>query len=127
MLTLAQKMEFKYSKSQAGLGKLQQVTDSIGNNLKIQRDYSDKVQFLENSYGQKYSTKLDNFGQLESVQISARKEVKFEYGNGNDFLLTSTSVSSGLLSITINISNQSSGILILQASCLLLPTQTRAD
>ena len=98
MLTSEQKFEFKYSKT-LGFGKLQQVTDSIGNSLKIQRDYSDKVQFLENSYGQKYSVKLNLLGQLQSFQISQRKEVKFDYTNSQDnhLLLSSSSVSSGLL------------------------------
>ena len=91
--TGATKQEFEYSKS-LGFGKLLKVSDSIGNKILLQRDYTHRVQFLENTFGQKYSTKINPLGKLESVQISSRKEVKFAY-NQNDFLLKSVSVTSG--------------------------------
>ena len=91
--TGATKQEFEYSKS-LGFGKLLKVSDTIGNKLLLQRDYTHTVQFLENTFGQKYSTKMNSLGKLESVQISSRKEVKFAY-NQNDFLLKSVSVTSG--------------------------------
>ena len=95
LLTGATKHEFEYSKS-LGFGKLLKVGDAIGNKLLLQRDYSHRVQFIENTFGQKYSTKMNNLGKLESVQISQRREIKFEY-NENDFLLKSVSVTSGQL------------------------------
>ena len=85
--------EFEYSKS-LGFGKLLKVTDAIGNKLLLQRDYSHKVQFIENTFGQKYSTRMNSLGKLERVQISQRKEVKFKY-NENGFLLESIGVTSG--------------------------------
>ena len=91
--TGATKQEFEYSKS-LGFGKLLKVSDAIGNKFLLQRDYSHRVQFLENTFGQKYNTKLNSLGKLESVQISSRREVKFAY-NQNDFLLKSVSVTSG--------------------------------
>ena len=93
LLTGATKHEFEYSKS-LGFGKLLKVGDAMGNKLLLQRDYSHRVQFIENTFGQKFSTKMNNLGKLESVQISQRKEVKFEYKE-NDFLLKSVSVTSG--------------------------------
>ena len=91
--TGATKHEFEYSKS-LGFGKLLKVTDAIGNKLLLQRDYSHKVQFIENTFGQKYSTRMNSLGKLERVQISQRKEVKFKY-NENSFLLESIAVTSG--------------------------------
>ena len=93
LLTGATKHEFEYSKS-LGFGKLLKVGDAMGNKLLLQRDYSHRVQFIENTFGQKYSTKMNNLGKLESIQISRRKEVKFAYKE-NDFLLKSVSVTSG--------------------------------
>ena len=91
--TGATKHQFEYSKS-LGFGKLLKVSDAIGNKLMLQRDYTHRVQFIENTFGQKYSTKMNNMAKLERMQISQRKEVKFEY-NENDFLLESVSVTSG--------------------------------
>ena len=91
--TGATKQEFEYSKS-LGFGKLLKISDAIGNKILLQRDYSHRVQFLENTFGQKYNTKMNSLGKLESVQISSRREVKFAY-NENDFLLKSVSVTSG--------------------------------
>ena len=61
LLTGATKHEFEYSKS-LGFGKLLKVGDAIGNKLLLQRDYSHRVQFIENTFGQKYSTKMNNLG-----------------------------------------------------------------
>ena len=91
--TGATKQEFEYSQS-LGFGKLLKVSDTLGNKILLQRDYAHRVQFLENTFGQKYSTKMNSLGKLESLQISSRKEVKFAYSQ-NDFLLKSVSVTSG--------------------------------
>ena len=91
--TGAARHEFEYSKA-LGFGKLLKISDAIGNKLLLQRDYTHRVQFIENTFGQKYSTKMNSLGKLERVQISQRKEVRFEYSE-NDFLLESVSVTSG--------------------------------
>ena len=93
METGATKYQFEYSKS-SGFGKLLKVSDTIGNKILLQRDYTHRVQLIENTFGQKYSTKMNSLGRLESFQITKRKEVKFEY-NENDFLLISLSISTG--------------------------------
>lgn len=87
------KYSFEYSKS-SGFGKLLKVSDSMGNKILLQRDYTHQVQVIENTFGQKYSTKMNSFGKLQSFQITKRKEVKFEYRQ-NDFLLESVSFSNG--------------------------------
>merc|ERR1719336_18166 len=94
LLTGATRHVFEYSKS-LGIGKLLKVTDAIGNKLLLHRDYSQRVQFIENTFGQKYSTKLNSLGQLESVQVGQRKEARLEYNLPDDFLLKSVSMTTG--------------------------------
>ena len=91
--TGARKYSFEYSKS-SGFGKLLKVSDSVGNKILLQRDYTHRVQVIENTFGQKYSTKMNSLGKLHSFQITKRKEVKFEYSQ-NDFQLESVSYSTG--------------------------------
>ena len=91
--TGATKYSFEYSKS-SGFGKLLKVSDSMGNKILLQRDYTHQVQVIENTFGQKYSTKMNSLGKLQSFQITKRKEVKFKYRK-NDFLLESVSFSNG--------------------------------
>ena len=62
----------------------------------MQRDYTHRVQLIENSFGQKYSTKMNSLGKLVSIQTGQRQEVRFGYSK-NDFLLTSVSSTSGSL------------------------------
>ena len=62
----------------------------------LQRDYTHRVQLIENSFGQKYSTKMNSLGKLVSIQTGQRQEVRFGYSK-NDFLLTSMSSTSGSL------------------------------
>ena len=62
----------------------------------MQRDYTHRVQLIENSFGQKYSTKMNSLGKLVSIQTGQRQEVRFGYSK-NDFLLTSMSSTSGSL------------------------------
>ena len=75
-------------------GKLLKVSDSMGNKILLQRDYTHQVQVIENTFGQKYSTKMNSLGKLHSFQITKRKEVKFNYRK-NDFLLESVAFSNG--------------------------------
>ena len=105
------KYEFEYSKA-AGFGKLLAVQDGLGNKVTyfdimtrddmivaqvlLQRDYTHRVQLIENSFGQKFSTKINSLGKLESIQTGQRQEVRFGYSK-NDFLLTSVSSTSGSL------------------------------
>ena len=91
--TQATTYSFEYSKS-SGFGKLLKVSDSTGNKILLQRDYTHQVQVIENTFGQKYSTKMNSLGKLQSFQITKRQEVKFEY-KGNDFLLETVSYSNG--------------------------------
>ena len=91
--TGATKYSFEYSKS-SGFGKLLKVSDSMGNKILLQRDYTHQVQVIENTFGQKYSTKMNSLGKLHSFQITKRKEVKFNYRK-NDFLLESVAFSNG--------------------------------
>ena len=91
--TGATKYSFEYSKS-SGFGKLLKVSDSMGNKILLQRDYTHQVQVIENTFGQKYSTKMNSLGKLQSFQITKREEVKFNYRK-NDFLLESVAFSNG--------------------------------
>lgn len=65
METGAKLYTFVYTKNTA-LGKLSDVTDSIGNSISLQRDYTGKVKTISNTLGQKFDILLTPMGHLEA-------------------------------------------------------------
>ena len=64
---------FTYSKN-TNLGRLAIVSDPLGNKIALNRDYTNRVQTIENTFGQKYNVKLTNLGHLESIELTADEE-----------------------------------------------------
>ena len=64
---------FTYSKNTV-LGRLAVVSDALGNKIALNRDYTNRVQSIDNTFGQKHTLKLTTLGHLESVQLSGDEE-----------------------------------------------------
>jgi hypothetical protein len=80
--------KFAYSKNTV-FGRLTVVLDGLGNKLTLQRDYTNRVQSVENTLGQKHSVTLSRFGNL----LSFGDRVKMEYLDDLSGLLLSKSYS----------------------------------
>jgi hypothetical protein len=66
-ITLGQAVfTFTYSKNTV-LGRLAIVSDPLGNKIALNRDYTNRVQSIENTLGQKFNVKLTNLGHLVSM------------------------------------------------------------
>ncbi len=83
---------FSYSKNTV-FGRLTVASDALGNKVSLHRDYSGRVQSMENTYGQKRSVTLSRLGRLEAIETDAAGgKVRFHYDEAGGLL---TSVSSG--------------------------------
>ena len=84
---------FSYSKNTV-FGRLTRVTDSLGNKLTLQRDYTNRVQSVENTFGQKHSVRLSRFGDLAAFRSGEKSVVTMSY-HANSGLLKSKSLTNG--------------------------------
>ena len=79
---------FVYTKNTA-LGKLSEIADALGNKVMLQRDYTNRVKSIENTYRQKFSVTLSRLKYL-----TAFGTIELEY-QGNTGLLTSKRLADG--------------------------------
>ena len=73
--------EFAYSKNTA-FGKLSRVSDGLGNKLHFKRDYTNRVQNIEDILGHKFGVRLSLMGHLEGLETApsgAGEEVRLSY------------------------------------------------
>ena len=80
---------FVYSKNTV-YGRLTVITDALGNKIGLQRDYTNRVQSIENTYGQKFAIKLSRFKHLEEFQVDARNTVQLKYRDNSGLLESKT-------------------------------------
>ena len=64
---------FTYSKNTV-LGRLAVITDPLGSKIALNRDYTNRVQSIENTFGQKFNVKLTNLGHLDSMELMSNDE-----------------------------------------------------
>ena len=55
------------------------VHDGLGNKLSLQRDYTNRVQSIENALGQKHKVQLSRFGNLLALEPVGGVPVRLEY------------------------------------------------
>ena len=55
------------------------VHDGLGNKLSLQRDYTNRVQSIENALGQKHAVALSRFGNLLALEPVGGVPVRLEY------------------------------------------------
>ena len=55
------------------------VQDGLGNKLTLQRDYTNRVQSIENALGQKHAVALSRFGNLLALEPVGGVPVGLEY------------------------------------------------
>ena len=53
--------------------------DGLGNKLSLQRDYTNRVQSIENALGQKHAVALSRFGNLLALEPVGGVPVRLEY------------------------------------------------
>ena len=90
---------FTYSKNTV-LGRLAIVSDSLGNKIAIHRDYTNKVQSIENTFGKKYILQLTTLGHLKSMQLfgnegATAKTIELGYEDDSSGLLISKHLNNG--------------------------------
>ena len=73
--------QFEYTKNTA-FGLLSSVTDSLGNKITLQRDYTNRVKSIENTLGQKFIVGLSRLGFLESFRVDEKNAIRFSYDSG---------------------------------------------
>ncbi len=78
METGSQIYSFSYSKNTV-FGKLTVASDVLGNKISLQRDYSGRVQSLENTYGEKRKVELTRLGRLKSIEMDSNNKIDFDY------------------------------------------------
>ena len=76
---------FVYSKNTV-FGRLSRAMDGLGNKLNFKRDYTNRVQSIENTLGQKFSVRLSILGHLEGLELS-HGEVRLNYNEETGLLL----------------------------------------
>ncbi|GAB6032657.1 hypothetical protein CHUAL_011535 [Chamberlinius hualienensis] len=84
---------FLYSVN-TSFGKLSTVTDASGNKISFLRDYSGKINTIENAQGQKYKIKISKIGLLEGIVTFSNFEITLEY-HGSSGLLSGRTDSAG--------------------------------
>ena len=86
---------FAYSKNTV-FGRLTVVHDGLGNKLTLQRDYTNRVQSIENALGQKHAVTLSRFGNLLSFHpVGGGTPVRLEYLDDISGLLAAKSFADG--------------------------------
>ena len=80
---------FVYSKNTV-FGRLTVITDALGNKIGLQRDYTNRVQSIENTYGQKFAIRLSRFKHLEQFRVDSKNTVDFHYKDNSGLLETKT-------------------------------------
>ena len=85
---------FSYSKNTV-FGRVNQISDASGNKVTLNRDYSNIVQSIENTLGQKFELRLSRNKFLQSFQMDEVNKVSLGYQEGKSGLLTSKSFSNG--------------------------------
>ena len=68
---------FAYSKNTA-FGKLSRAEDGLGNKLHFKRDYTNRVQSVENILGHKFGVRLSLLGHLEGLELAPSHESKVQ-------------------------------------------------
>ena len=63
----------------SALARLTVVHDGLGNKLTLQRDYTNRVQSIENALGQKHAVALSRFGNLLALEPVGGVPVRLEY------------------------------------------------
>jgi len=94
---------FTYSKNTV-LGRLAVVADPLGNKIALNRDYTNRVQSIDNTFGQKHNLKLTTLGHLESIQLSGDDEstsrmITLGYDDDTSGLLVSRHLDNGNFAI----------------------------
>ena len=84
---------FSYSKNTV-FGRLTVVTDALGNKISLQRDYTNRVQSIENTLGQKHTVKLSRMGHLQTFKTSDGSLIQINYEESSG-LLTSKAEKKG--------------------------------
>ena len=82
--TGAKMYTFVYNKNTA-LGKLSDVTDTVGNSISFQRDYAGKVKSIGNTLGQKFPVILTSMGLFQAIEFS-NGEIIVDYHDSEGLL-----------------------------------------
>lgn len=91
--TGAKLLSFIYSKNTA-FGRLTVMLDALGNKISLQRDYTNRVQSIENTHGQKHALRLSRMGYLEVFNQDERNAISLSYEE-NSGLVTSKTHTNG--------------------------------
>ena len=94
---------FTYSKNTV-LGRLAIVSDSLGNKITFNRDYTNRVQSIENTFGKKHTLQLTTLGHLKSMQLCGDEEsrtIELGYEDDSSGLLTSKHLNNGDFTIYV--------------------------
>ena len=78
---------FVYTKNTA-LGKLSDVTDTVGNSISFQRDYAGRLKSIDNSLGQKFPVLLTPLGLLKAMEVPGG-DLFIDYTDSKEGLLKS--------------------------------------
>ena len=84
---------FRYSKNTA-FGKLTEISDGLGNRLTLKRDYTNRVQAIENNFGQEFKLQLSRLGHLQALKLDEKRSVTMQYDEETG-LIRSKSFSNG--------------------------------
>ena len=90
---LRPKSAFRYSKNTA-FGKLTEISDALGNRLTLKRDYTNRVQAIENNFGQEFKLQLSRLGHLQALKLDEKRSVTMQYDEETG-LIRSKSFSNG--------------------------------